>query len=144
MPCCPLTPKSTCLELFWAVFACKWCLICAYFSPDSDKTTFSLEKVIIWIEDLFERKKHLKDGFVTNMLLFAWGDVNWWTGVVWITCGLLRCLDSHSDGTHSESEWALLARYIYTYEEFVIVTEAPQCNRMTATGQDTNKRTIYK
>ncbi len=24
----------------------------------------------------------------------------------------------------------------YTYEEFVIVTEAPQCNRMTATGQD--------
>ncbi len=45
----------------------------------------------------------------------------------------------------SESEWALLTRYVYTYEEFVIVTEAPQCNRMTATGQDTdNKITIYK
>ncbi len=45
----------------------------------------------------------------------------------------------------TESEWPLLARYVYTYEEFVIVTEAPQCNRMTATGQDTdNKRTIYK
>ncbi len=45
--------------------------------------------------------------------------------------------------SESESEWALLARYVYTYEEFVIVTEAPQCNRMTATGQDTdNKRTI--
>ncbi len=44
-----------------------------------------------------------------------------------------------------ESEWALLARYVYTYEEFVIVIEAPQCNRMTTTGQDTdNKRTIYK
>ncbi len=28
-------------------------------------------------------------------------------------------------------ESALLARYIYTYEEFVIETEAPQCNRMT-------------
>ncbi len=27
---------------------------------------------------------------------------------------------------------------VYTYKEFVIVTEAPQCNRMTATGQDTN------
>ncbi len=41
-------------------------------------------------------------------------------------------------------KWALLARYVYTYEEFVIVTEAPQCNRMTATGQDTdNKRIIY-
>ncbi len=45
----------------------------------------------------------------------------------------------------SESEWALLARYVYTYEEFVIVTEAPQCNRMTATGQDTDdKIIIYK
>ncbi len=46
---------------------------------------------------------------------------------------------------YRESEWALLARYVYTYEEFVIVTEAPQCNRMTATGQDTdNKKIIYK
>ncbi len=45
----------------------------------------------------------------------------------------------------SESEWALLARYVYTYEDFVIVTEGPQCNRMTVTGQDTDyKRTIYK
>ncbi len=44
-----------------------------------------------------------------------------------------------------EWEWDLLSRYIYTYEEFVIVTEAPQCNRMTVTGQDTdNKRIIYK
>ncbi len=43
------------------------------------------------------------------------------------------------------TEWALLARYVYTYEEFVIETEAPQCNRMTATGQDTdNKRILYK
>ncbi len=25
--------------------------------------------------------------------------------------------------TKSESEWALLARYVYTYEEFVIVTK---------------------
>ncbi len=32
-------------------------------------------------------------------------DVNWWTGVVWITCELLRVQTadktSHSDGTHS-------------------------------------------
>ncbi len=50
-----------------------------------------------------------------------------------------------SEGLLSEAEWALLARYVYTYEDFVIVTKAPQCNRMTATGQDTdNKRTIYK
>ncbi len=26
--------------------------------------------------------------------------------------------------SESESEWALLARYVYTYEEFVFVTEA--------------------
>ncbi len=37
-----------------------------------------------------------------------------------------------------------MARYVYTYEEFFIVTEASQCNRMTVAGQDTdNKRTIY-
>ncbi len=30
-------------------------------------------------------------------------------------------------------------------KEFIIGTDAPQCNRMTVTGQDTdNKRTIYK
>ncbi len=40
----------------------------------------------------------------------------------------------------NDREWALLARYVYTYEEFVIVTEAPQCNRMTATGQDTDNK----
>ncbi len=34
---------------------------------------------------------------------------------------------------------------MFTHEEFVIVTEAPQCNRMKATGQDTdNRRRIYK
>ncbi len=42
----------------------------------------------------------------------------------------------------------ILARYVYTYEEFVIVTEAPPYNRMTATGQDTDNiqnsiNTIY-
>ncbi len=35
---------------------------------------------------------------------------------------------------------SVIARYVYTYEEFVIVTEAPQCNRMTATGQDTDNK----
>ncbi len=31
------------------------------------------------------------DLFLTNMQLFTSQDVNWWTGVVWITCGLLWC-----------------------------------------------------
>ncbi len=39
------------------------------------------------------------------MQIFTSRDIHWWTGVVWITCGLLwffiSCLDSHSDGTHS-------------------------------------------
>ncbi len=43
--------------------------------------------------------------FFTNMQLLFSQDINWRTGVVWITCGLLwwfyQCLDSHSDGTHS-------------------------------------------
>ncbi len=85
---------------FWTVFTYKQCLICAYFSPDSDKMTFSLEKAILWIDNM-----DIMDLFLTNMQLFTSQDVNWWTGVVWITCGLLwcfiSCLDSHSDGTHS-------------------------------------------
>ncbi len=31
------------------------------------------------------------DLFLTNTQLFTSPDVNWWTGVVWITCGLLWC-----------------------------------------------------
>ncbi len=34
---------------------------------------------------------------------------------------------------------------MFTHEQFVIVTESPQCNRKTAKGQDTeNKIIIYK
>ncbi len=32
--------QHVCLDLFWTVFTCKQCLICAYFSPDSDEITF--------------------------------------------------------------------------------------------------------
>ncbi len=49
------------------------------------------------------------DLFLISMQFLASLDINWWTGVVWITCGLLwcfiSCLDSHSDGTHSLSKW---------------------------------------
>ncbi len=31
------------------------------------------------------------DLFLRNMQLLASQDINWWTGVVWITCGLLWC-----------------------------------------------------
>ncbi len=33
---------------------------------------------------------------------------------------------------------SFIARYVYTYEEFVLVIEAPQCDRMTVTRQDTD------
>ncbi len=53
--------------------------------------------------------------------------------------------------SESESEWALLARYVYTYEEFVIVTklhsatEWQQRDRtQTTEEQYTNIQTIYK
>ncbi len=35
---------------------------------------------------------------------------------------------------------SFIARYVYKHEEFVIVTEAPQCKRKTATGQDTDNK----
>ncbi len=68
--------------LFRAVLSCKRCLICADFSPDSDQTTFSLEEALLWT--------HILAG--SNGLKFLVSpDINWWTGVVWITCGLLWC-----------------------------------------------------
>ncbi len=35
------------IYLFRTAFTCKWCLICPYFSPDSEETTFSIEKAIL-------------------------------------------------------------------------------------------------
>ncbi len=37
---------------------------------------------------------------------------------------------------------SFISRYVCTYEEFVLVTVAPQCNRITATGQDTDNKKI--
>ncbi len=61
---------------------------------------------IFWINGF--KLKHLNDGFghvddgwmfLTNAHILSSQDVNWWTGVVWITVMFLS--DSHSDGTHS-------------------------------------------
>ncbi len=76
------------LELFWTVFTCNWFLICAYFSPDSDKTAFSLEKSLLWIMD-FLLHKTLTDGLYSCELLVDYCDV------------FISCMDSNSDGTHS-------------------------------------------
>ncbi len=38
--------------LLRTVFTCKHCLIGEYFSPDSNKLKFTLEKAVLWIENL--------------------------------------------------------------------------------------------
>ncbi len=80
------------------------------FDVKDNRLTFSLEEALLWIMDLYfcwkqgfevKTKKNL-DGFVLQTQLLAFQDINWWTGVVWITCDVtISCLDSHSDGTHS-------------------------------------------
>ncbi len=45
------------LWAIWTVLACKWCLICADFSPDSDQTMLSLEEVLLWIMDSYFSRK---------------------------------------------------------------------------------------
>ncbi len=56
----------------------------------------------------------------------------------------VKVLESESE---SESEWALLARYVYTYEEFVIVTKlhsATEWQQRTGHRQQKNNIQIYK
>ncbi len=75
IPCCSLTSKSSdifCLEVFWIIFASKQCLICEYFSPDSDRLLF-----YFWMDDdSFLNKKHLMI-YLFIIQLFASQDMNW-------------------------------------------------------------------
>ncbi len=67
-----------CLERFRTVFASKQCLICACFSPDSDDTTFSLEK------SMFERTHILfVRVFVSYKHAPCWKSSIWWLGMFW-------------------------------------------------------------
>ncbi len=74
--------RHICLELFWTIFTCKRCLNCANCSPDSDQTTISLEKAIIWTlvlagsNDLKLKNVLMMDLFLTNMQLFTSKDIN--------------------------------------------------------------------
>ncbi len=92
------------------VFACKWCFIYAYFSPDSDEITIKLEKAMEWIEDSYfswmqwiEVKNVLMNLFIINTQLVFY---------VWIIVNL----NSHCDGTHSLQQihcWASDVYYIF-------------------------------
>ncbi len=104
-------PATYCLELFWTVLACKHCLICADFSPQT--RWYSLRTALLWIKDLYfslkqwlKVKKHVNDGFVSYKhsicLLKMLTDGLEWCGLFVDYCDVfISCLDSHSDGTHS-------------------------------------------
>ncbi len=74
--------------MFWTVFTCKRCLICAYFSPDSYT---NISQAILWIENSYFSQKQwfeVKNLLMMGFLVYYW-DV------------FISHLDSHSDGTHS-------------------------------------------
>ncbi len=71
------------------------CILVSWFRPDN---FFSVEKAIQIYDSYFTQKQRLEvknvvmmDLFLTNTQLFTAHNINWWTGVVWITCGLLWC-----------------------------------------------------
>ncbi len=106
IPFCPLTSKSTKIKVYscfglFSLVSSDWSV---YISLQIHQTTFSLEKAILWIKDcsILEKVLKLMDWFLSNMLLFASQDVNWWMGVVRITRSpLILITTAHSDGTHS-------------------------------------------
>ncbi len=91
--------KNICLEHLFLR-----CLICAYFSPDSDETTFSLREALLWIIDYFGRSSwwicfSQTHSFSLHKMLI---DGLEWCGLLMDYCDVfISCLDSHSDGTHS-------------------------------------------
>ncbi len=103
-------------------------MICAYFPPDSDHTTFSLKKAISWIEPIyFSQKQWFK---VKNVLMILLGvDYLWiivmflssvWTLVLTapIHCRgsigeqVMQCCISHSPYTIESSTLHILEDYI--------------------------------
>ncbi len=80
IPCCPLTSKST--HFFWTVFACKWCLIFACFSSDSDETR---THILVRSKGLNIKNTLMLDLFLTNMQLLRRSLMDW-SGVdyLWI------------------------------------------------------------
>ncbi len=104
--------KTSFLELFRmyrTVFAFKQCLICI-FLLNWVRLIFHWRKpyyglIFQWKQESKDKNVLMMGLFITKHTVIAPQDVNWWNGVMWITCGLfwcfIICLDSHSDGTHS-------------------------------------------
>ncbi len=71
-------------------------------TPVHQLTSITDYGLIFWTEEMVLNLNVLMELFNTNMQLFTSLDVNWGTGVVWITCDVfISCLNTHSDGTHS-------------------------------------------
>ncbi len=60
-----------CLELCWTVFACKRCLVCVYFSPDLDKTAFSLENAI-WYKKVLTINLYMLYNMLIDRMDYLW------------------------------------------------------------------------
>ncbi len=84
-----------CLELFWTGFACKQFLIWAYFSPDSEKMAFSLEKAILRIVDLYFSWKQRFDIKIISFVCFLETNPSFSLDKMlidgWESCRLLWC-----------------------------------------------------
>ncbi len=69
------------LKLIWTVFSCKLCLICAYFSPDSDEMTFFNEEINITVCFLQTCRFSLR-----KTLLMDWSGVDYlWIIVMFLS-----------------------------------------------------------
>ncbi len=100
-PCCPLTSKSTlifpynCFGLFLLVTVLDLCIFLSQFRLDdffTGERNLLLEVLYFDQKQQFEVKNLLiLNLFLTNTQILTLQDINWWTGVVWITWGLLWC-----------------------------------------------------
>ncbi len=100
---CCLSHQNPATYLFRAVLACKRCLICADFSPDSDRPLFHWKKRYygLYFSNGFEVKNRQTRSFWLHEMLI---DGLEWCGLLADYCDVfISCLDSNSDGTHSGS-----------------------------------------
>jgi len=74
------------------------------------------------------------DNFFTNMQIFTSQDVNWWTWVMWITCGLLWCFYQLSFWRHpftAESSWGPEGEYIFIFGWTIFIFFINRGNNIT-------------
>ncbi len=85
---CCLSHQNPATYLFRAVLSCKrcliWCRFLSWFRPEHFFTGGSVMNygLIFYVKNVL---------MLDLFHLLSSPDVNWWTGVVWITCGLLWC-----------------------------------------------------